>query len=476
LKKKPFKEFREAQKGRFLLEKEEELFMLEGFSTEKGTFKKRSMRGVLGIQHVIAMFGATVLVPLLTGFNPAVALFCAGLGTLLFHLVTKKKVPVFLGSSFAFIPVIIAVASMYGAFGTEGYKEGLQYAQGGIIVAGLLYILMSGLIMIFGVEKIRSFFPPVVTGPMIVVIGLILCPVALEMASSNWTVAIITLGTVIGVSVFGKGMWKIIPILCGVVVGYIAALFFGLVDFGAINQASWVQVPAFQMPKFSLAAIAMIAPVVLATFMEHIGDITTNGAVVGKNFFEDPGLHRTLLGDGLATMMAGFLGGPANTTYGENTSVLAVTKVYDPSILRLAAVIAMGMSFVGKFAAILQTIPVAVMGGVSIVLFGMIASVGIRTIASADIDFSNNRNLVIVSVILVAGIGTEILKIKSGLFTADGVQAFAGSMGIQITDNIQIVGVSLAAIIGIVINKILPENLEEESETISKAAQAEVQI
>lgn len=450
--------------------------MLEGFTTsKKGNFKKRSIRGILGIQHVIAMFGATVLVPLLTGFNPAVALFSAGLGTLLFHLVTKKKVPVFLGSSFAFIPVIIAVASMYGDFGTSGYKEGLQYAQGGIIVAGLLYLTMSLLIMKFGVEKIKSFFPPVVTGPMIIVIGLILCPVALEMASTNWTVAFITLGTVIGVSVFGRGMFKIIPILCGVIAGYIAAVIFGIVDFSAVHEASVLQIPAFALPKFSLSAIAVIAPVVLATFMEHIGDITTNGEVVGKNFFKDPGLHRTLLGDGIATIMAGCIGGPANTTYGENTSVLAVTKVYDPSILRLAAMIAMAMSFVGKFAAILQTIPASVMGGVSIILFGMIASVGLRALASANIDFSNNRNLIITSVILVAGIGTEILKIKSGLFTASGLPAFSGSMGIIITDNIQIVGVSLAAIIGILINKVLPENIEIE-ETISKQVVADIQV
>lgn len=434
--------------------------MLEGFTINNGEkITKKSVRGILGVQHVIAMFGATILVPLLTGLNPGVALFSAGLGTLIFHFVTKKKVPVFLGSSFAFIPVIIAVASMYGSFGSAEYAVGLQYAQGGIIVAGGLYILMSGLILVFGADKIKSFFPPVVTGPMIVVIGLVLCPVALEMASSNWLIAIITLSTVVAVSVFGKGMWKVVPILCGVVAGYIASALMGVIDYTAISQANWIQVPQFTLPKFDLAAIAVIAPVVLATFMEHIGDITTNGAVVGKNFFKDPGLHRTLLGDGLATMVAGFIGGPANTTYGENTSVLAVTKVYDPSILRLAAVFAITMSFVGKIGAILLTIPAAVMGGVSIVLFGMIASVGIRTIANADIDFNNNRNLIITSLILVIGIGTEILKIKSGLFLADGSQAFTGSIGIKITDSIQIVGLSLAAIIGIVSNKILPESI-----------------
>lgn len=434
--------------------------MLEGFKTNsEGKIMKKSVRAILGLQHVIAMFGATVLVPLLTGLNPGVALFTAGVGTLLFHFVTKKKVPVFLGSSFAFIPVIIAVASLYGKFGTAEYAEGLRYAQGGIIVAGLLYILMSVLIMIFGVDKIKSFFPPVVTGPMIVVIGLILCPTALEMAASNWIVAIITLSTVIIVSVFGKGMWKIIPILCGVVVGYTASIAMNLVDFAPVVNASWVQLPKFSTPKFDISAVAIIAPVVLATFMEHIGDITTNGAVVGKNFFKDPGLHRTLLGDGLATLIAGLLGGPANTTYGENTSVLAVTKVYDPSILRLAAVFAITMSFVGKIGAILLTIPAAVMGGVSIILFGMIASVGIRTIADSDIDFGNNRNLIITSLILVVGIGTEILKMKSGLFLADGTQAFTGMVGIRITDSIQIVGLSLAAVIGIVANKVLPEHI-----------------
>ncbi|WP_427338537.1 uracil-xanthine permease family protein [Caloranaerobacter sp. DY30410] len=411
---------------------------------ERERLKSLGRKGILGLQHVIAMFGATVLVPILTGLNPAVALFSAGVGTLIFHFVTKGKVPVFLGSSFAFIPVINAVANQYGD---------VRYAQGGIIVAGALYLVLSMLIYIYGADKIKSFFPPIVTGPMIIVIGLILSPVAIQMASKNWLVAFVVVLTVIGVSIFSKGFFKVIPILCGVVVGYIFSAIIGIVNFEPIANASIISVPQFTLPKFSIGAVAMIAPIVLAVFMEHIGDITTNGAVVGKNFFEDPGLHRTLLGDGLATMFAGFIGGPANTTYGENTSVLAVTRVYDPSILRLAAFIAIGLSFIGKLGAILQTIPEPVMGGVSLILFGMIASVGIRTITNAEVDFSSNRNLIISSLILVAGIGTEFLRSNP---------SFTGVIGIKITDNIQIVGLSLAALIGIIVNKILPETIVEE--------------
>lgn len=413
-------------------------------------------KGILAIQHVIAMFGATVLVPAITGLNPAVALFTAGFGTLLFHLVTKGMVPVFLGSSFAFIPVIGAVSVKFGD---------LAYVQGGIIVAGALYLVLSLLIYLFGVDRIKSFFPPVVTGPIIIVIGLTLSPVAIKMASSNWLVAFIVVATVMAFSIFGKGLFKVIPILCGVLVGYIAAIALGLVDFSEVAKASLFQLPEFTLPKFSFGAIAMIAPIVLAVFMEHVGDITTNGSVVGKNFFKDPGLHRTLLGDGLATMFAGFVGGPPNTTYGENTSVLAVTKNYNPAILRIAAVIAIGLSFVGKFGAVLQTIPPSVMGGVSLVLFGMISSIGIRTLSEAKIDFTKNRNLIIMSIILVAGIGTAILKGQQDLImemvgkgaVIPGEYLDFNTIGIRITENIQIVGLSLAALIGIVVNKLLPD-------------------
>lgn len=414
---------------------------------EKQNLELLSKKWILGIQHVIAMFGATVLVPMLTGLNPSVALFCAGAGTFIFHFCTKKKVPVFLGSSFAFIPVIQMVAKQYGD---------LSYAQGGIIVAGLVYILMSLLVKLFGAEKVTSFFPPVVTGPMIIVIGISLSPVAIEMASDNWLVSSAVLLTVVIVSVFSRGFLKVIPILVGVVTGYFLSVILGYVDYSPILDASVLTVPKFTAPKFSLGAIALIVPVVLATFMEHIGDITTNGAVVKKNFLKDPGLHKTLLGDGLATIFAGFIGGPANTTYGENTSVLAVTKVYDPSILRIAALIAIVLSFLGKFGAILQTIPIAVMGGVSIVLFSMIASVGIRTISDSKIDYSDNRNLIISGLILVAGVGTELLK-------AD--PSFTGTIGIKVTENIQIVGLSLAAIIGVAANKLLPDFKKNQVES-----------
>lgn len=400
--------------------------------------KGNGKRFILGLQHVIAMFGATVLVPMLTGLNPSVALVAAGLGTLIFHFCTKRKVPVFVGSSFAFIAVIKIATQELGD---------LRYAQGGIIAAGALYLLFALIVKVFGVTKVRSFFPPVVTGPMIMVIGLSLSKVALEMSSSNWIVAFVVIITVAITSIFGRGFIKIIPILVGVVVGYAVAAAMNLVDITAISQAKFFAVPNFTAPKFSWSAVVIIAPVVLATFMEHIGDITTNGAVVGENFFEDPGLNRTLLGDGLATMFAGFIGGPANTTYGENTSVLAVTKVYDPSLLRLAAMIAVVLGFLGKFGAVLQTIPPSVMGGVSVVLFSMITSVGMRTIASAKIDFTDNRNLLISGLILIIGIGSEFLRIDPN---------FKGIVGFQI-GQAQITGVSLAALVGIVINKILPE-------------------
>lgn len=395
-------------------------------------------RLILGIQHVIAMFGATVLVPILTGLDPSVALVAAGLGTLIFHFCTKRKVPVFVGSSFAFIAVIQTVGEKFGD---------LRYAQGGIIAAGALYLLFALIVKIFGVDRVKTFFPPIVTGPMIMVIGLSLSKVALSMASDNWIVAFVVIVTVAVTSIFARGFLKIIPILVGVLVGYGLAAIMGLIDFTAFVEAPLFSIPNFTTPLFSWSAVAIIAPVVLATFMEHIGDITTNGAVVGKNFFEDPGLHRTLLGDGLATMFSGFIGGPPNTTYGENTSVLAVTKVYDPSLLRLAGMIAVVLGFLGKFGAILQTIPTPVMGGVSVVLFSMITSVGMRTIASAKVDFTDNRNLLISGLILIVGIGSEFLSLDPN---------FKGIIGIQI-GQAQITGVSLAALVGIVVNKVLPE-------------------
>ncbi|TDT71578.1 uracil permease [Hypnocyclicus thermotrophus] len=397
---------------------------------------------LLGAQHVLAMFGATVLVPFLTGLNPAIALLTAGLGTLLFHLCTKKIVPVFLGSSFAFIGAISLVLK----------EDGLSVVKGGVISAGLVYVLMSLIISRFGVERVKSFFPAIVTGPIIMVIGLRLSPIAINMAGysngkfdlKSLIIALIVIITMIIISVMEKSFFRLVPILISVTVGYIVAMFLGLVDFSAVVNAKWIGFSAeatkdlLTLPKFTLSGILAIAPIALVVFIEHIGDITTNGAVVGKDFFKEPGVHRTMLGDGIATMVAGLLGGPANTTYGENTGVLAVTKVYDPAILRIAAVYAIALSFIGKFGAILQTIPVPVMGGVSVILFGMIASVGVRTLVDAKLDFAHSRNLIIAAVIFVFGIGIN---------------------NIIIWKTVSISGLAIAALFGVVLNKILPENI-----------------
>ena len=397
---------------------------------------------VLGLQHVLAMFGATVLVPFLTGLNPSIALLTAGIGTLLFHFCTKGIVPVFLGSSFAFIGAISLVLK----------ESGIGAVKGGVIAAGLVYVIMSRLVKIYGVEKIKSYFPPVVVGPTIVVIGLRLSPTALAMAGySNGhfdTKSLIVSGIVvismIIISILGKSFFRLVPILISVTLGYIISIFLGMVNFTPIKEAGWIGLSSdamlslFTVPEFTLTSILAIAPIALVVFIEHIGDITTNGAVVGKDFFANPGISRTLLGDGMATIVAGFLGGPANTTYGENTGVLAVTKVYDPAILRIAACYAIALSFVGKFGVILQTIPAPVMGGISIILFGMIASVGMRTLIEAQLDFSHSRNLIISSLILVLGIGID---------------------NIIVWKTVSLSGLAIAALIGVVLNKIFPENL-----------------
>ena len=396
---------------------------------------------VLGVQHVLAMFGATVLVPYLTGLNPSIALICAGIGTLIFHAVTKGIVPVFLGSSFAFI----------GATALVLKSQGIAILKGGIISAGFVYVVMSYIVLKFGVEKIKSFFPPVVVGPIIMVIGLRLSPTALSMAGyannafdvDSLIIALVVVVTMIFISILKKSFFRLVPILISVAIGYFVAYLMGDVDLTKVAEASWIGLPAdgwevlATLPKFTFTGVIAIAPIALVVFIEHIGDITTNGAVVGKDFFKDPGVHRTLLGDGLATMAAGFLGGPANTTYGENTGVLAVTKVYDPAILRIAAIIAIILGLIGKFGVILQTIPTAVMGGVSIILFGMIAAVGVRTIVEAQLDFSHSRNLIIASLIFVLGI-------------AIGDIAVWGTISVS--------GLALAALVGIVLNKILPED------------------
>ncbi|MEJ8555193.1 uracil-xanthine permease family protein [Tepidibacter sp. Z1-5] len=391
-------------------------------------------KAILAIQHLFAMFGATVLVPILTGFDPSVALISAGLGTLIFHLVTKGMVPVFLGSSFAFIPVIITVK--------EIYNGDLAYAQGGIIAAGMIYLIMSLIVKTVGIEKVKKYFPAQVTGPMIVVIGLNLIPVAFGMASGNFIVAIVTLSTALLITLFAKGFIKQLSILIAVATGYILSLSLGLIDINIIKEASWVMVPNFTLPKFDIGAIAIIAPVVLAVFMEHIGDVTTNGAVVGKDFIKNPGLNRTLIGDGLATIVGGFIGGPANTTYGENTGVLAITKNYDPSILRITAVFAIALGCISKVGIFLRTIPTPVMGGISLMLFSMIAIIGVKTVKNSDIEFKAS-NLIIMGSILIIGFGTNYLQGK-------GI-----SIGIPVTETVKITGLSLAAIVGIVLNRVL---------------------
>lgn len=398
---------------------------------------------ILGIQHVLAMFGATVLVPFLTGLNPSIALISAGVGTLIFHLCTKRIVPVFLGSSFAFIGALTLVLK----------NEGIGAIKGGVISAGLIYVIMSFLVKTFGVEKIKSFFPPIVTGPIIMLIGLRMSPTALNMAgyangkfdTKSLIVAFSVILTMVSITMMKKSFLRLIPILAAVIVGYIVATILGMVDFSVVSQAKWIGLSTeaasdlFTMPSMSLTGIIAIAPIALVVFIEHIGDITTNGAVVGKDFFKDPGIHRTLLGDGLATIAAGFLGGPANTTYGENTGVLAVTGVYDPAILRIAACYAIILGFIGKFGILLQTIPLPVMGGVSVILFGMIASVGVRTVVDAQFDFGNSRNLIISSIIFVLGIAVD---------------------NISIWQTVSVSGLALAAFSGVVLNKILPKDRE----------------
>ena len=402
-------------------------------------------KAALSIQHLLAMFGATVLVPLLTGFDPAVAIFCAGVGTLIFHFCTDWKVPVFLGSSFAFIGVINQVS--------DAFNGDLAYAQGGIIVAGLLYLIMSLVVKFIGVEKVKKYFPPQVTGAMIAVIGLNLIPSALDMALTYLPIAIITLAIAIGINKFAKGSIRQFSVIIAVFTGLVLSFILKQVDTTAASQASWFAIPNFRLPKFSIEAILMIAPVVLATFMEHIGDVTTNGTVIGKNFIENPGLNRTLLGDGLATIFAGFAGGPANTTYGENTALLAITKNYDPRVLELTAVFAIVLSCVGKFGGFLQSIPQAVMGGISIYLFSMITYVGVKSIRDSKCYKGNTKNIIIIATILIIGLGTSYLSTYAGI-----------EIGIPLSKTSSLTGLSLAAIVGVILNRILnAKDFKEES-------------
>ncbi len=389
----------------------------------------------LSFQHVFAMFGATILVPILTGLDPSVTLFCSGLGTLIFHLVNKGKVPAYLGSSFAFIAPIIAVSKTYGATG----------AFTGMIGAGLVYVVVFIIIALVGLKWIARVLPPVVVGPVVMIIGLSLTPVAIGEAAKGLPTALITTLIVIVASIFGRGFFKIIPILLGTVGGYIVAILFGQVDFTTINAASWIALPKLtivtgNMPVLAWGAVAMIAPVAIATIVEDVGHLLVIGDTVERDLMHKPGLHRVLLGNGLATMVAGFLGGVPETTYGENIGVLAITRVFSSRVIQGAAVIAILLSFIQKFGAAIQTIPQPVLGGVTIILYGMIASVGLRTLIENKVNMAANRNLLIVSVIFSFGVGGMIFKFGP---------------------NFEFAGIASAAISGIILNLILPKEKEE---------------
>ena len=406
---------------------------------------------ILGLQHTFAMFGATVLVPILTGLPIATTLLMSGVGTLLFHLLTKGKVPAFLGSSFAFLGGYAAVAPMLDD-GTPN-MEMLPYACGGVFCAGLVYLLLAALIKGFGAKRVMKFFPPVVTGPIIISIGLILAPSAIDNCATNSPIALIALITVIVFNIWGRGMAKIVPILIGVAVSYIAAIIMGEVDFSGIGEEAVIGLPDFILMKFDVSAIITIMPIALATMMEHIGDISAIGATTGKNYIAQPGLHRTLLGDGLATCLAAAVGAPANTTYGENTGVLALTKVYDPRVMRIAALFAIALSCIPKVAFIIECIPAATIGGISFILYGMISAIGIRNVVENQVDFTRSRNTIIAALILVCALGFNGL----GGITFDVLGA-----------SVTLSGLAIASIVGIAANAILPGNEYEFKEDVEE--------
>ena len=410
---------------------------------------------VLGLQHMVAMFGATILVPLIVGWSPSIALLSAGVGTMLFHLVSKGIVPVFLGSSFAFIgPILLAQAEGY-SFASIGL---------GIVGAGVVYLIVSALVRFVpnGSVHIRNLFPPVVTGPVIAVIGIFLAPVAINQAKDLWWLALVALLATIVAAIYFKGLFKMLPILTGFVVAYVVAIIFGEVNFDAFSDAKWLAWPdfggVFDGGDLDWSALWVIAPVALVTMIEHVGDILTNGRVVGKDFFDDPGIDRTLMGDGLATIFAGFIGGPPNTTYSENTGVLAITKVYDPMVLRIGAGFAILLGFVPKFGGLLETVPPPVLGGLSIVLFGMIASVGMRVLAQSDVDLSESRNLMIVALIMVIGLGFGAFDQVTTLLGTEW-DSFIPQIG-----DVKLSGLALAALVGVVANLILPKESDDEEE------------
>ena len=418
---------------------------------------------ILGIQHLFAMFGATILVPILVNsyfggeltaaLTVQVTLFCAGAGTLFFHVCSKFKVPAFLGSSFAFLGGFSTIAGLNaGKYAGMAANEKVLYACGGIVVAGLLYLVLALIIKLVGVKKVMRFLPPVVTGPIIICIGLSLAGSAVNNASTNWIIALASLATVVIFNIWGKGMFKIIPILMGVIVGYIVAVIMHLLgatnadgsailNFNQVAQASIVGLPPFRIAKFDVTAILVMAPIAIASMMEHIGDMSAISATVGENFIEDPGLHRTLIGDGIATSLAGLFGGPANTTYGENTGVLELSKVYDPKVVRIAACYAIVISFIPKLASVIGTMPSAIIGGISFVLYGMISAIGVRNVVENKVDFTKSRNLIIAAVILVSGLG------------------FSGGITFTIDQTtITLTSLAIAAILGIFLNAVLPGN------------------
>ena len=403
----------------------------------------------LGFQHMFAMFGATILVPVITGLSMSATLLFAGLGTLIFHLCTKFRVPAFLGSSFAFLGGYAAVVAMGEQQGLSA-AESLPYACIGVFCAGIIYFILAGLFAAFGAKKVMRFFPPIVTGPIIIAIGLTLSGSAIQNCNSNWWIALLAIAIIIVCNIWGRKMIKIIPILLGVLGSYIVAACFGLCDFTPVKEAAWLGVPfhwnntafhVFANPSWSLiiSAIIAIVPISLATMMEHIGDMCAISSTTGINYLEDPGLHRTLMGDGLATMLASLFGAPANTTYGENTGVLNITKVYDPRVIRIAAVIAIILSFCPKFSALISCMPVATIGGVSLVLYGMISAVGVRNIVENKVDFTKSRNVIIAALILVLAIG-----IKYG--AGDAID-----LGFT-----KLSGLAVAALVGVILNAILP--------------------
>ncbi|MDD6773627.1 MAG: uracil-xanthine permease family protein [Bacteroidales bacterium] len=406
---------------------------------------------VLGLQHLFAMFGATVLVPVITGLSVSSTLLFAGIGTLIFHLCTKGKVPAFLGSSFAFLGGYAAVTQMGMAKGLA-LSESLPYACIGVFCAGLMYFVLSGLFAAFGTRKVMRFFPPVVTGPIIIAIGLILSGSAIQNCSQNWPIALVAIAVIVIANIWGKGMVKIVPILLGVLASYIVAIVFGKVDFSTVRDAAWIGLPfkwedtaiaVFKSPDWGLivASIIAILPISLATMVEHIGDMCAISSTTDRNYLEDPGLHRTLMGDGLATAIASLFGAPANTTYGENTGVLNITKVFDPRVIRLAAIFSILLAFCPKFAALIGAMPAATIGGVSLILYGMISAVGVRNIVENRVDFTRSRNVIIAALILVLAVG-----IKYG--ANDSVRIGFTSLS----------GLAVAAIVGILFNIILPGN------------------